>query len=332
MPERQQFHSEEAHEIMDSPPRWIIRWGMVVIFLIFGSSFVFSFFISVPEFVTGTITITTDNPPASLTPRVDGRIDTLFFTSHSPVEKGTTLAVIQNGSKYRSVLDLERRLTACETMTTEHVVRLFRIDSTYDLDGELKDGYATFRSVCNELNDYLKTGPDKASTLYGQKIFDYGTLIRSLREALMNRIRQWKESYTITAPVSGELVWAHTGQAVRSVPLGAVLPDSKHSVELCGDMIVENENYQKITVGQKVKVTLGTMSGMNEKHLSGIVELLLPLTDKAGYRVQVRFEDSMPEAYLKILTHSQAVIASAQIVVGERRLVDLYLPHLNGLF
>lgn len=42
MSEKDQFHSEEAHEIMETPPRWIIRWGIAVMFLIVG---VFCFFI-----------------------------------------------------------------------------------------------------------------------------------------------------------------------------------------------------------------------------------------------------------------------------------------------
>lgn len=332
MPEQQQFHCEEAHEIMESPPRWIIRWGMVVIFLIFGGAFVFSFFISVPESVTGTIAITTDNPPANLMPRVSGRIDTLLFESHSQVEKGATLAVIQNGAGYRSVMALERHLAASEMMATEQIVRQSWIDSTYELDGELKDGYATFRSLCNELNGYLGTSPDRTTVLYGQKIFDYGTAIRNVREVLMGRIRQWKESCTITAPVSGRLVWANTGLAVQSVPLGAVLPDSGRPAELHGSMIVEDGSYQRVVVGQKVNVTLGALSGMDDEHLCGVVEALLPLAGKAGYRVQVRLDAPLPEVYMDILAHSQAVMASAQIIVKERRLVDLYLPRLGGWF
>lgn len=327
MSDQDRFHCEEAHEIIESPPRWMIRWGMVVMFVIVGSAFVFSFFISVPEYVTGSITITTDDPPVNLIPRIHGKIDTLFFMSHARVKKGTLLGVIKNNADFRSVLELEQDLILSGEMSLECMVKQPWFDKTYDLDESLQDSYITFRSVCGELKSYSETIPNKNAKFYGQQILHYGTMIRELRELLMRRIRQWKDDYIITAPIDGEVVWSPGKLVTPSVTLGIVYPERKHNVQLYGNMVVEDTDYQKVIVGQKVNVIFSTLSeDTNVESTEGVVAALFPLVDKIGYRIVVKLAPDIPEAYMETLTRSGVGRAFGKIIIKERRLVDLYLP------
>lgn len=262
----------------------------------------------------------------SLISRVNGRIDTLFYSSHDRVSKGDLLAIIQNDNDYRSVLLLERHLGAGEMMVSECMDRSW-LDSTYNLSGSLQECYITFQGLCNELRGYMETEPNKSSAFYRQKVWDYNTLIRSEREKLMAHIERWKREYTITAPIEGEVVWAPTRLVAESVVIGSVCPGKECMGRLYGNMEIENANYQKILVGQEVNVLFNSVSGTNNtESVKGIVETLLPLVDKVGCRVVVRLESDIPEVCLDVLTRLGIVQTSAQIVVKEKRLVDLYLP------
>lgn len=54
------LRSEEVQEILGRPPRWIVRWGIVVICAVVAGLFVGSYFIKYPEVTAGLITITAE--------------------------------------------------------------------------------------------------------------------------------------------------------------------------------------------------------------------------------------------------------------------------------
>ena len=50
--QNQQVKSESVTEILGTPPKWLIRWGITVIFIVIAGLFVGSYFFKYPEVLT----------------------------------------------------------------------------------------------------------------------------------------------------------------------------------------------------------------------------------------------------------------------------------------
>jgi hypothetical protein len=86
---RDNFHSEEAQEIMGRAPSWVVRWGITVIFVILALIVLGCYIIKYPQTVTAPISITTVNAPSDLTARYDGLLDSVC------VGNGRDMLVVQ---------------------------------------------------------------------------------------------------------------------------------------------------------------------------------------------------------------------------------------------
>lgn len=109
-PENIELRSEEVREILGRPPKWIIRWGITVIFIIVAGLFVGSYFFKYPDILEATITVTTENLPAGIAAKTSGRIDTLCIEEKQNVTEGEILGMIENTAKIEDVLLLKQSL------------------------------------------------------------------------------------------------------------------------------------------------------------------------------------------------------------------------------
>ena len=88
MPRTENYYSEETHAILGKMPSWIIRWGITIVFCIFGGILLGCYFVKYPDIIKAPAIITTLNPPADLISRYDGLIDTLYVKDGEYVEIG----------------------------------------------------------------------------------------------------------------------------------------------------------------------------------------------------------------------------------------------------
>ena len=109
-PDNIELRSESVQEILGRPPRWIIRWGITIIFIIVAGLIVGSYFFKYPDVLTATITVTTENLPAGITAKTSGRIDTLLVSEKQTVKQGELLAVIENTAYLEDVLNLSEQV------------------------------------------------------------------------------------------------------------------------------------------------------------------------------------------------------------------------------
>ncbi len=104
--EKISIRSEEVQDIMGTPPGWLVRSGIGVMFavvvIILAGSGVFSY----PDIVTAPVIITTENPPSVITARSTGRLTTIFRKDGDFVKYSDTLAVIENPARHRDVFRL----------------------------------------------------------------------------------------------------------------------------------------------------------------------------------------------------------------------------------
>jgi len=102
-----ELKSPAVQEILGRPPRWIIRWGISIIFMVIAGLVVGSHFFKYPDVIQATITVTTENLPAGITAKTTGRIDTLFVTEKQEVRQGDLLAVIESTARWGDVLSIK---------------------------------------------------------------------------------------------------------------------------------------------------------------------------------------------------------------------------------
>ncbi|PIE86820.1 MAG: HlyD family secretion protein [Bacteroidetes bacterium] len=151
-----ELRSEEVEEILTRPPRWMIRWGSVVVLLLLLLVLVFSYFIKYPDLVSTQIVITTQTPPEKLIARSSGRIEKIFVQNQEVVEPGTPLAVIANTAAYEDVFQLKRCL---DTLDADHLNFPYERFGVLSL-GPIQEAYTAFEldyvayDLNRELNPY----------------------------------------------------------------------------------------------------------------------------------------------------------------------------------
>ena len=144
------LRSEDVQEILNRPPRWIVRWGTTVILSIIVILLAGSWYFQYPDIVNSTIVVTTENPPAPIIARANGKIDQLFVRDNQKVEEGQVLAVIENTANYQDILELEEKLDAIPSDSLRQFLHSGILDDEYKLGG-LQSEYATF---LKKLEDY----------------------------------------------------------------------------------------------------------------------------------------------------------------------------------
>ena len=60
IPDNLNLRSEEVQEILGRPPRWLVRVGISIIFIVVIGLFVGSYFLKYPDILSASITVTTE--------------------------------------------------------------------------------------------------------------------------------------------------------------------------------------------------------------------------------------------------------------------------------
>ena len=139
------LRSEEVQEILGRPPRWIVRVGISIIFVVVAGLFVGSYFLKYPDILPATITVTTENLPAGVMAMTTGKIDTIAVAEKQTVKEGELLAVIRNPAKLEDVMAVKRMLEESDTLVVETHGR-----ASLQL-GEIQSAFTAFD---NALTDY----------------------------------------------------------------------------------------------------------------------------------------------------------------------------------
>jgi multidrug resistance efflux pump len=146
-----EIRSEEVQEILGTPPRWIIRWGitimlMVVIVLVSGS-----YFYKYPDLITARITILSEYPPVQIVARSNGKLDQLFVANNQVVEDNQVLGVIENTASYADAYRLLEALEAVRPFFDD--TERFR-DLSFSEDFSLGQYHSYYSSFISQLRSY----------------------------------------------------------------------------------------------------------------------------------------------------------------------------------
>ena len=163
-----ELRSTEVQEILSRPPKWMVRWGITIIFLVILIVIVGSWFFKYPDIITAKIVLTTENPPAPVVAKASGKIQNLFVKEQQYVEKDQVLAIIENPAEYGDVFYIKEKLELFGEKLLANEFFLKDLKRNLNL-GSVQSQYADFM---NRVDDYQKM---KELDYYQKKI---GLLIK----------------------------------------------------------------------------------------------------------------------------------------------------------
>ena len=150
-----EIYNEEVKEIMQQIPGSLLRWGLTIIFLIFLSIIVCSYFLKYKEIVMAPLVITTTNPPAPIIAKSSGRIAHWFVSDGVQIKEGDEIAIIENST---NLIDFRLAEKVLDQIDSTKVESCLSVMLPRDLMlGELQSDYIRCYSNRENYRDYLAT-------------------------------------------------------------------------------------------------------------------------------------------------------------------------------
>lgn len=172
------IRSEEVNEILTDTPKWILRWGISVVFILILIGVALSYFIKYPDVLTADITLTTLNPPVTLVAKNNGKLTHLLVKDKEPVKANQTIGIIENTANYTDVLSLyETANQLNEQIKLSDTLSNIAIKDSLKT-GEITPYYLQFLKSLKDLNLYKSINPfSKQITLLKKDLGNYSSLL-----------------------------------------------------------------------------------------------------------------------------------------------------------
>jgi HlyD family secretion protein len=185
-----ELRSDEYQEIVEQPPRWIIRSGISLILGFLLVLLVGSYFFRYPDVINSPIVVLSENPPAYLAARTAARIDSLMTADQQMVAENQVIAILESTAKFDDVMKLRELLRQLEPfMLTFDTLQAVSPDIGLQL-GDIQSDYSSFVRLYNDYFSFLRL------KLHQRKI-------KSLKQQVsMNRIyydRLWLQKQNLEA-------------------------------------------------------------------------------------------------------------------------------------
>ncbi|MDX1940611.1 MAG: HlyD family efflux transporter periplasmic adaptor subunit [Saprospiraceae bacterium] len=102
-----EIRSEEVQEILGTPPSWLVRWGTTVALITFVVLVWVSYWIKYPEVVSGTIKVTSTEPPRKLFTENPATIARVLVRNEQMVDSGEALLSFRSTANVDDVMSFE---------------------------------------------------------------------------------------------------------------------------------------------------------------------------------------------------------------------------------
>lgn len=184
-----ELKSDEVQEILGKPPHHIVRYGIMVIFVVIAGLFVGSYFFKYPDIIPATITVTTENLPAGVTAKTTGRIDTLFVGEKQMVKAGDFLALIENPASLNDVLKLKNSIANYTPDTLK-----WEFERNLQL-GDIQQSYFTFIKAYEDYQYFVNADYHlKKIKVIEKQILTQSDILRKSKTQLSLSARQLKSA------------------------------------------------------------------------------------------------------------------------------------------
>ena len=177
--ERIELRSNEVQEVLSRPPKWIVRWGITIIFFVVSLIIIGSWFFKYPDIISAKIILTTENPPAPVIAKSSGKIQNLFVSDRDLVQKDQIIAVIENPAEYESIKLINELLKRFNS--DFKAGNLFEMGKRNLELGNVQSLYANFNKNIEEHNHMINLDShDQKIALYKQEMKKYDAYLNHL--------------------------------------------------------------------------------------------------------------------------------------------------------
>jgi len=179
--EKIELRSNEVQEILSRPPKWIVRWGISIVFFVVIIIIAGSSFFKYPDIVSASIVLTTENPPAPIIAKSTGKIQNLCVIDNQSVKKDQMMGVIENPADYRHIEILKEWLDVIhKSLKGKKVLKSLTEELIL---GDVQAVYASLTKNIDEYNRILKLDyHDKKIRLYKNELTKYKEYLNNLKD------------------------------------------------------------------------------------------------------------------------------------------------------
>lgn len=319
-----EIRSDEVQEILTSIPKWPIRYGITIIFiLIFISTCIISN-IPYPEHIQGIAFLNSDNHISTVYSLESGYIE-LYKHNEMEVDEGDDIAYIentilkqdldalskviyniQNSNSTTTVVELRRFIYIDEF--EKEILELIRVVE----DNDDWDKYQRRRDSQNSPNKHSKELPKD---------------VKLALSDLQNEVVKWKNKFLIKAPKSGTLIYLtnlHEKSYVKaSQAIFEVVP--KQSYEE-GYLIIANSETWKIKENQLIEIHLSDYPSDEYGMLEGRVKRMPSYAFREGMsKVIFTLENNLTTTENKTIAPKPRLKGVGQILIKEQTLFEKFI-------
>jgi HlyD family secretion protein len=147
-----ELRSEDIREILGQIPRWIVRYGTLLIVMVVFILFLGAVYLKYPDVIIARVKLTTETPPAELTANVSGQIKTILVTDKSQVRENQVLVILESASDYNDILSIQAQLG--DTFDHDSLI-LLNLPGNLKL-GSIQDTYSELVKKLQEYKDFIK--------------------------------------------------------------------------------------------------------------------------------------------------------------------------------
>ncbi|PKO96532.1 MAG: hypothetical protein CVU11_02775 [Bacteroidetes bacterium HGW-Bacteroidetes-6] len=177
-----EIRSEEVNDILSRPPRWIIRWGIGVIFLVVLIILVGSSFFKYPDVITAPITVTSEILPANIISKVSGRLEKLFVKDEDSVEANEVVSIIENPTEYSSYKILKDLCNSFSKLISSGEI----LNSpTFPVNlklGNIQSAYTQFLKSYNDFKNFMEINYHEKKIVFIKNQIEQQKLMLNLSE------------------------------------------------------------------------------------------------------------------------------------------------------
>jgi len=250
------LRSEEVQEIVSTPPSWLIRWGLTLLFILVCLIILLSFMLKYPDYISAKVMVTTMEPTERLFTRKSGEIDKMFVQNGDTVTVGQYLAGIKSTADLESIMILKELLNGVQ-FGRENVYK-FPIDSIIGLElGEIEMAFVNFERSYMEFKLLEKLQPF-VNQLEGQKF--------SFNEA-QERIKSQKHHKELLERKVA-LVKKDFDRNTKLFEEGAIAPKEFESKEIEYLQVQEQLNQMVISISQLQEAIINTGQSLKNTYIS----------------------------------------------------------------
>jgi len=150
-----ELHSEEVNDILSRPPKWIISWGVSLIFTIVVILVTGSVFFRYPEIITAPITVSSGNMPVRLKARINGKLVSLLVKDSANVVPNEPVAILETAASYEDFILLENSSNVFKEAFRKDSIpkqNLFRMSMQL---GSIQPYFSTFIKSLDDYNNFM---------------------------------------------------------------------------------------------------------------------------------------------------------------------------------